>query len=1174
MIQRIALLFALMLSLSASAQIAIDYPYNPDSDGDEVIGTVDLLSLLTVFGMDFELDSIYVDGVGLETFLLDLTEAVLELQENGTGAGYGVVSIYENPDESLTFVFSDSTEFVSPPLPGVQGPTGPAGPEGPQGPQGLTGEAGATGPVGPQGPEGPQGLQGEVGAVGPTGPQGEQGATGPAGPEGPQGPQGEDGTDASFPEGETEGQILIWYGESWIMAIPISGCTLPEACNYDIEANVLDVSKCILVDECGVCEGPGAVYECGCTDIPAGDCDCDGNQLDALNVCGGGCAMDADGDGICDDGDDCIGEADECGVCNGPGAIYECGCSDIEPGTCDCEGNTLDALGVCNGSCTADADEDGICDDVDDCVGTLDALGVCNGSCSADTDADGICDTVDECVGFYDALGTCNGSCDSDVDEDGICDDVDDCVGTFDALGVCNGDCSSDVDSDGVCDDDQSFPYLEAEVHAVSEFGTTYRVYAHFENALDECLALYAVGSAESNPVELELEVTTSFYQSPIGANLGSDLNPAFFTWFPELEYDSWLTIGSESMNDEPVSYVGMNDAFSAFNEGNGFILNTPVGGSWYVTPTSNPLAVAGDDGTVLLAQLTVENDGLGDVGVVSGLWNIQWRRDGASFNEEQLEFTTCGSSPCEIGGCTYEVACNFNPLATVNDGSCEFLSCHGCTDSDACNYSPSATFDNGSCWYADPSYDCDYNCLIDSDGDGVCDGLEIFGCTLEEACNFDPGATELDDSCQYLDECGVCGGSAILGCTDPTACNFDPEAGCDDGSCATDGQVGCLDEAACNYNPEAVCSDGSCTYPGCENPLADNYDEAAGCDDGSCVVSGCTVDLACNYEPTANVDDNSCEFGTCPGCNDPSDFSYNPTSTNDSLCGTAALFTNCGADGQFGPTQLQCNQEYGADVVNSDGGIQQWTVSLSGIYRIEAFGAKGGDGYEDGFIPGGKGAFMSGVFSLEAGTELSIVVGQEGTTSSGGGGGGGSFVWVSDSETPLIVAGAGGGAGDSDQVYSSNGAHGVDGQTGLNGTDSKEQTGLGGVGGHGGESPNCAYCGGGGAGWLSDGGTSGDGYYGGGGGSSRPTFVGGVNTGGEMGGFGGGGANGAWSEEGGAEGGGGGGGFSGGGAGNDGNDDGGGGGGSFNSGMNQSNEAGVNNGHGYVIIQVLTIDE
>ena len=39
--------------------------------------------------------------------------------------------------------------------------------------------------------------------------------------------------------------------------------------------------------------------------IPEGDCDCDGNQLDALGVCGGGCAADADG--ICDDVDDCVG---------------------------------------------------------------------------------------------------------------------------------------------------------------------------------------------------------------------------------------------------------------------------------------------------------------------------------------------------------------------------------------------------------------------------------------------------------------------------------------------------------------------------------------------------------------------------------------------------------------------------------------------------------------------------------------------------------------------------------------------------------------------------------------------------------------------------------------------------------------------------------------------------
>ena len=55
----------------------------------------------------------------------------------------------------------------------------------------------------------------------------------------------------------------------------------------------------------------------------------------------------------------------------------------------------LDALGVCGGNCAADADGDGICDDVDDCVGQVDALGVCNGDCASDADGDGVCDTPD-----------------------------------------------------------------------------------------------------------------------------------------------------------------------------------------------------------------------------------------------------------------------------------------------------------------------------------------------------------------------------------------------------------------------------------------------------------------------------------------------------------------------------------------------------------------------------------------------------------------------------------------------------------------------------------------------------------------------------------------------------------------------------------------------------------
>ena len=42
------------------------------------------------------------------------------------------------------------------------------------------------------------------------------------------------------------------------------------------------------------------------------------------------------------------------------------------------------------------------------------------------------------------------------------------------------------------------------------------------------------------------------------------------------------------------------------------------------------------------------------------------------------------------------------------------------------------------SCVYADEFYDCDGNCLNDTDGDGVCDELEINGCTDSTACNYD----------------------------------------------------------------------------------------------------------------------------------------------------------------------------------------------------------------------------------------------------------------------------------------------------------------------------------------------------------------------------------------------------------------------------------------------------
>ena len=56
----------------------------------------------------------------------------------------------------------------------------------------------------------------------------------------------------------------------------------------------------------------------------------------------------------------------------------------------------------------------------------------------------------------------------------------------------------------------------------------------------------------------------------------------------------------------------------------------------------------------------------------------------------------------------------------TDGDGICEEVP--GCTDDTACNYDPVATEDDMSCTYAEQYLDCDGNCLMDTDGDGVCD--------------------------------------------------------------------------------------------------------------------------------------------------------------------------------------------------------------------------------------------------------------------------------------------------------------------------------------------------------------------------------------------------------------------------------------------------------------------
>lgn len=135
----------------------------------------------------------------------------------------------------------------------------------------------------------------------------------------------------------------------------------------------------------------------------------------------------------------------------------------------------------------------------------------------------------------------------------------------------------------------------------------------------------------------------------------------------------------------------------------------------------------------------------------------------------------------------------------------------------------------------------------------------------------------------------------------------------------------------------------------------------------------------------------------------------------------TSHTFTNCGITAYYGPTLEECktayNNDWSGDIskfnINTQG-IQEWTVPSTGNYRINVLGASGGYHYHAGHLPG-RGISLSGDIELSEGTVLKIVVGSKGGKYGWtGGGGGASFIQIKGDVNPLIVAGGGGGAGNS----------------------------------------------------------------------------------------------------------------------------------------------------------------
>ena len=424
--------------------------------------------------------------------------------------------------------------------------------------------------------------------------------------------------------------------------------------------------------------------------------------------------------------------------------------------------------------------------------------------------------------------------------------------------------------------DPQGSPYcLELDTVMVHTEGTlmgmtTYRLF--FISAHPEDFVSAVFGDAE---YPLSISTSTEFYQDPLGATTPNNIFPTLYSSFPTLQFDSWISVGIESIPDAGIGEANVNVVSAPeapwnaeFDAGGNVAISDTVGGAWFVL-NGDANGYPDQNGRVLLGQFTTD-------GTLSGQVNIQVFPEG-QFGDEAYDLVTLEiGAPC---GCVYPstfyvdadgdgygaeavelcglqegyavqggdcndgtaIAYPGNPLDLVGDGidgNCDGNEqCFRDTDNDGYRsqdttdtmFSPNINCSEFGEAYVYQPLDCDDEnpalTVPDADGNCLTDASSADeGCGDPGACNYDPEVPAEEDNCEFL---------SCRGCPNPGACNYDPDAQiltedvCDYLTCA-----GCTDPTATNFNPDAVIADDSdCVYTGvlAIGPISVNYNGDGG---------------------------------------------------------------------------------------------------------------------------------------------------------------------------------------------------------------------------------------------------------------------------------------------------------------------------------------------------------
>jgi len=185
------------------------------------------------------------------------------------------------------------------------------------------------------------------------------------------------------------------------------------------------------------------------------------------------------------------------------------------------------------------------------------------------------------------------------------------------------------------------------------------------------------------------------------------------FVFNGQSEVESHFTENNNFAADPNVDYAFSTDAG---------LITEPIN----LTPTS-------DSAFVVASEYLPSNEWFYSVDYIGAFpadgsnWLTCW-----TYMEQLGLFGSWTESGSEIPGCLYAFACNYNPEATIDDGSCEVSSCAGCTWPEAPNFDPDAQWDNGTCeWPIVTSCPEDIN----NDGQVNTGDLLMFLAAFSEVC-------------------------------------------------------------------------------------------------------------------------------------------------------------------------------------------------------------------------------------------------------------------------------------------------------------------------------------------------------------------------------------------------------------------------------------------------------